>query len=64
MICECVNVCASLKIYPFLDFFWIVYIDVLLIGDMVQVVYDGGTGTTPLLTSLSYYYNGFIGFKI
>ena len=36
-----------------------------LTGDMVQVVYEQGTDTTPLYDdTASYYYNGFTGFRI
>ena len=36
----------------------------VLAGDTVQVVYTSGTDTTPLLTSPTYYVNGFPGFRI
>ena len=35
-----------------------------LTGDMVEVVYDTGTDTTPLYADTSDNYNGFTGFRI
>ena len=35
-----------------------------LSGDMVHVVYNSGTDTTPLIAVTAYYYNAFTGFRI
>ena len=37
---------------------------IVVAGDTVQVVYRGGTDTTPVYESSTYYYNGFTGFRI